>query len=56
MIEVSEMTVRFITALQAAETLCAYHRQHIDQTLGARRQEIADAMHTVRGGTTASYM
>ncbi len=32
------MTVLLITALQAAETLGAYHRQRVDQTLGARQQ------------------
>jgi hypothetical protein len=32
------MTVLLITALQAAEMLAAYHRQRVDQTLGARQQ------------------
>ncbi len=36
------MTILLITALQAAETLATYHRQRVDQTLGARQQWHAD--------------
>jgi hypothetical protein len=32
------MTVLLVTALQAAETLAAYHSERFDQTLGARQE------------------